>query len=84
MNHWSCVVSVTDKVKTRVSPLLWDKSGRNLTYWPDGLRHKDGVNLIQALMWNVGTCRSDVKGEAQVEAPQEPEYQSRAQGRSIP
>ena len=84
MNHLLCVVSVTDNVKTRVSPLLLDKSGRNLTYWPDGLRHKDGVNLIQALMWNVGTCRSDVKGEAQVEAPQEPEYQSRAQGRSDP
>ena len=33
-----------------------------------GIRHKSGVNLIQALMWNVGTCRSDVKGEAQVQA----------------
>ena len=84
MNHWLCVVSVTDKVKTRVSPLHWDKSGKNLTYWPDGLRHKDGVNLIQAIMWKVGTCRSDVKGETQVEAPQEPEYHSRAQGRSDP
>ena len=67
-----------------MGPLLWDKSGGNLNYWPDGLRHKDGVNLIQALMWNVGTCRSDVKGAAQVEAPQEPEYRSRAQGRSDP
>jgi hypothetical protein len=25
------------------------------------------VNLIQALVGNVGTCRSDVKGEIQVE-----------------
>ena len=39
-------------------------------YWPDDLRHEDGVNLIQAFMWNVGTCRSDDKGETQVEAPQ--------------
>ena len=71
MNRWLCVVSVTDKVKTRVGPLLWDKSGGNLNYRSDGLRHKDGVHLTQALMWNVGTCRSDVKGDAQVEAPQE-------------
>ncbi len=31
-----------------------------------GVRHKDGVILIQALVWNVGTCRSDDKGETQV------------------
>ena len=34
-----------------------------------GVRHKDGVTLIQALVWNVGTCRSDAKGETQVEDP---------------
>jgi hypothetical protein len=27
------------------------------------------VKSIQALVGNVGTCHSDVKGEAQVEAP---------------
>jgi hypothetical protein len=37
----------------------------------DGVRHAGGVNLNQALVWNVGTCRSDVKGETQVEDPQE-------------
>ena len=31
------------------------------------IRHKGSANLIQALVWNVGTCRSDVKGEIQVE-----------------
>ena len=36
----------------------------------DGVRHKGGVTLIQALGPNVGTCRPDVKGEAQVERPQ--------------
>ena len=46
--------------------LVW----RIPAYWPDDLRHEDGVNLIQAFMWNVGTCRSDAKGETQVEAPQ--------------
>ena len=28
---------------------------------------KGSANLIQALEWNVGTCRPDVKGEIQVE-----------------
>jgi hypothetical protein len=34
-----------------------------------GIRHRGGVNRDQALVWNVGTCRLDVKGEVQVEAP---------------
>ena len=37
-------------------------------YRLSGVRHKGGVNLIQAPMRNVGNCRPDVKGEAQVEA----------------
>ena len=36
-------------------------------YCLSGVRHKDGVTLTQALVWNVGTCRSDGKGETQVE-----------------
>ncbi len=35
-------------------------------YCPTGVRHKGGVNLVQALVRNIGTCRLDVKGEAQV------------------
>ena len=35
-----------------------------------GIRHKGGVTLDQALVWNVGTCRLDVKGEIQGEDPQ--------------
>ena len=27
--------------------------------------------MVQALVWNVGTCRSDAKGEVQVEAPRD-------------
>jgi hypothetical protein len=49
---------------------LQDKSkGYLLTAWGD-IRHKGSANLIQALVWNVGTCRSDDKGEIQVEDPQ--------------
>jgi hypothetical protein len=33
-----------------------------------GLRHGGGVSLIQAWVRNVGTCRPDVKGEAQVDS----------------
>ncbi len=40
-------------------------------YCLSGVRHKGDMNLIQAFVRNVGTCRSDVKGEAQVEDPQE-------------
>jgi hypothetical protein len=34
---------------------------------PTGVRHEGGVILIQASVRNVGTCRPDAKGEAQVE-----------------
>ena len=34
-----------------------------------GIRCKDGVNLLQALIWNVRTCRPDVKGDSQVGRP---------------
>ena len=36
-------------------------------YCLGGIRHKGSANLIQALVWNVGTCRPDDKGEIQVE-----------------
>ena len=37
-------------------------------YCPTGVRHEGGVTLIQALVRNVGTCRPDVKGEAQADS----------------
>jgi len=49
--------------------LIQDKSRREPVYCLDGVRHRSGVNLMQALVWNVGTCRSDGKGETQVEDP---------------
>ena len=50
----------------------------------DDIRHRGGVTLIQAFVRNVGTCRLDAKGDAQVEEPQGPEYRCEAQGRSNP
>ncbi|MBI5967918.1 MAG: hypothetical protein HY882_08695 [Deltaproteobacteria bacterium] len=39
-------------------------------YRLNGIRYGGGANLVQAFMYNVGTCRSDDKGEIQVEDPQ--------------
>ena len=36
---------------------------------PRGIRLGGGVNSDQALLWNVGICRSDVKGDVQVGDP---------------
>ena len=44
-------------------------SGGALEPGPSGARLGGGVNPDQALLWNVGTCRPDVKGEAQVGGP---------------
>jgi len=40
------------------------------------------MTLIQAFMWNLGTCRGDAKGAFQVAVPQEIEYQCTTQGRN--
>jgi len=48
---------------------LQDRSRGDPVYCLGGIRHKGGVNLSQALVWNAGTCRSDDKGETQVEDP---------------
>jgi len=58
-----------DDVKTgglldsRISP-----GGNLFTVWTGPVRHRSGVNLM-ALAWNVGTCRSDDKGETQIGGP---------------
>lgn len=37
---------------------------------PEAGTPQGGVNMAQALVWNVGTYDADAKGETQVEAPQ--------------
>ena len=58
-----------DVVKTGDSSRSSGEAWRRPAYCPGGVRHKGGATLNQALVWNVGTCRSDDKGEIQVEAP---------------
>ena len=60
-----------DVVKTGDSSRSSGGARRVPAYCPGGGRHKDGMNLIQAFVWNPPEAnRSDVKGEIQVEAPQ--------------
>jgi len=70
-----------DGIKSGVAPLLRDKVQGKPVYCLDGARHKGGASLFLALVWNMGTCRSDVKGEIQVEDPQGSEYRCGARGR---
>jgi hypothetical protein len=58
-----------DDVKAGVSFLRREGSGGYPVYCPDGIRHRGGVKLVQAFKWNMGTCRTDVKGEIQVGSP---------------
>ena len=53
-------------------------------YRQSGVRHLGGVSPIQARVRNLGTCRLDVKGAVQVEAPRGPEYRCETQGRNDP
>ena len=58
------------EVKTELLYRVQDRVWERPAYCPSGLRCKGGVTLIQAFAWDLGTCRFDDKGEAQVEDPQ--------------
>jgi hypothetical protein len=58
-----------DVIETRLLSLVWDKARKVPAYWPSDDRREDGVIPGQGLVWNVGTCRLDVKEEIQVEDP---------------
>jgi len=82
INHRRGVETIISDIKTRVSDITLGEVQRKPAYRLVGVRHIGGVNLVRALMWNVGTCRPDVKGGTQAEDPQGSEYRSRAQGRN--
>ena len=60
-----------DDVETGEMSLPWDESGGRPDCCPDGIRHEGGVTLRLAVARNVGTCRPDAKGEAQMGCPHE-------------
>jgi hypothetical protein len=51
--------------RKRIACGVREEVQRGPAYWLDGGRQIDGAILVQAFMRNVGTWRSDVKGEAQ-------------------
>lgn len=72
---------VTSKLGVQIWPGISSRGACLLLERCTVLRWRES---ILGSVWNVGTCRLNVKGEAQVEIPQEPEYQGEAQGRIGP
>ena len=64
----NCRKRIVD-VETRGGDHSGTSKGGVLKPGPCGIRLVSGVNLDQALVWNVGTCRSDVKGASRVGDP---------------
>ncbi len=56
-------------VETGIETLSREAGGGGPVYGSTGVRHEGGVIVIQAWVRNVGTCRSDAKGDAQVGSP---------------
>ena len=73
-----------DVIQTRLQSLAWDVVKAVPAYGLDDDRRKGGVSSVQALTGNVGTCRHDAKGDAQVAAPRGQRPRCVAQGRINP
>jgi len=58
---------VLNDIKTRCSSPPWDKSGKCLIIDPDGVRRTGGMNLIRALVRNVGTYIEVLEGKVRAE-----------------
>lgn len=59
-------------IKTRGVYFSWDKSSGGLNCRLGGVRCKGDVILNQALVRNMGTCRSDAEAEASAEVRKQP------------
>jgi hypothetical protein len=56
-------------VETGLQLLARDQVRKIPVDCPSGDRHQDGMSPVQALVWNVGTCDLDAKGDLQVVDP---------------
>lgn len=54
--------------RNRDGRLTRERIQRRPAYWLGGARHKGGVSLKQALLWNVRTCRADDKRRGRAES----------------
>ena len=59
---------LSQRRRNRVGRLTRDRTQMEPVYWLGGVRHEGGESLVQAQMWNVGTCRSDDKGRVQADS----------------
>lgn len=80
MNQLMTCRKAMDVTESRFEYLTCDKVWRKPIYCPGGDRHTGGVNLIQAPLRNVGTCRCDDKATTQMRRPHE-SYKANAQHR---
>ena len=71
-------------IETRLQSLAWDAVKAEPVYGLDDDRRKGGASSVQALAGNVGTCRHDAKGDAQVVDPRGQSPRCVAQGRINP
>ena len=60
-----------DDVETEGGDYFGISEGGDLKSGPRGVRLEGGVNLDQAFLRNVGTCRFDVKGASQTGDPRQ-------------
>ena len=60
---------VKDVIETGLLYRVRDRVWGEPVYCPDGGRQKGGASLVWAYMRNVGTWRSDAKGQVEVEDP---------------
>ena len=70
-----------DVIETKLLALVWDKVWGTPVYCPSGDRRRGGMSSVTGSYRERGNLYFDVKGDPQVEAPQEVEYQCEAQGR---
>jgi len=59
----------TEGVKTKGKNTAGKEIQEKLASCLGGVRYKGDVNLTQAFVWNVRTCRLDVKREIQADDP---------------
>lgn len=71
-------------IETRLRMYAWDKAQKGPAYGLSDGRRRDGASLVQALVWNVGTECSDVKGEVQGETPRRTSVPMRSNGADWP
>ena len=78
----TCRNGIND-IKTWAWSIALGEVQKKPVYCLCGVRHIGIVNLVWALVWNVGTCRPDAKGDIQAVVPQGLEYQCRTRGRNV-